>query len=128
MAKKLAVVFGIVFIIFGILGFISNPIVGAEGYFLTDAIHNAVHLLIGVVLVIAGMQTNKAASMALIVLGALYFVLFLNGLIDNDKLLGFVTANAHDIWLHLVLTIVLLIAGFTSKGGDNAMVMDRTTM
>ena len=35
MAKKLAMLFGIVFVLVGALGFISNPIVGEGGYFQT---------------------------------------------------------------------------------------------
>ncbi len=127
MAKKLAVVFGIVFVLVGLLGFINNPIVGANGYFLTDAIHNVVHLLIGIILLITAGKSEGASSAALKLFGVIYLVLFLDGLVQPDALLGFVTQNAHDTWLHLLLGIVLLIAGFTAKGND-AMTMDRATM
>ncbi len=127
MAKKLAIVFGIVFVIVGLLGFITNPVVGAEGYFVTDAIHNVVHLLVGVVLLIAAGKGAKASSMALKIFGAVYLVLFLNGLIDSTKLLGFITQNDKDTWLHLVLGVVLLAAGFASKGDSMAPMMNNTT-
>lgn len=120
MAKKLAIIFGIVFVLVGLLGFVSNPIVGmnAEAYFLTDAVHNIVHLLIGVLLLVAGAKSESAAASSMKIFGIVYLVLFLNGLVDENTLLGFVTQNAHDTWLHLVLGIVLLIAGFTAKGNS----------
>jgi uncharacterized membrane protein len=134
MAKKLAIVFGIVFVLVGLLGLLvpSNPIVGhgANSYFLTDALHDSVHLLVGIILiVVAMMSSSRASSMALIVFGVVYLILFLVGILSDGKLLGFVTANDHDDWLHLLLGIVLLIAGFTARGGSgNAMMMDKTTM
>ncbi|MBA3550935.1 DUF4383 domain-containing protein, partial [Patescibacteria group bacterium] len=97
------------------------------GYFLTDSILNVVHLLIGIILVIAGRKSEGAAAGAMKIFGIVYLVLFLNGLVTPDALLGFVAQNEHDTWLHLFLGIVLLIAGFTAKGND-AMTMDRASM
>ncbi len=125
MAKKFAVIFGIAFVFFGLLGFVPNPIVGADGFFLTDAIHNVVHLLVGVVLLVAA-KSASASSMWLKIFGVVYLLLFVNGLIQPEKLLGFVTANTNDIWLHLGLTIALLLAGFVS--GKSSMAMDKSTV
>jgi hypothetical protein len=132
MAKKFAVIFGIVFVIVGILGFIPNPIVGAEGaIFRTDALHNIVHLLVGVVLLIAA-KSASASAMWLKIWGVVYLVLFVDGLIqvsaDGDKLLGLVTANPADNWLHLVLGVVLLLVGFMGGKNQMSMTMDKTTM
>jgi hypothetical protein len=125
MAKKLAVIFGIIFVIVGILGFVPNPLVGATGTFMTDTIHNIVHLLIGVVLLIAA-KSASASTMWLKIFGVVYLLLFIDGLIQPDKLLGFIMANGADTWLHLVLGIVLLGAGF--MGGKSGMSMDQSTM
>ncbi|MES2437026.1 MAG: DUF4383 domain-containing protein [Patescibacteria group bacterium] len=136
MAKKLAVIFGIVFVLVGVLGlFVPNPIVGREAMdasmkspiFVTDAIHDLVHLLVGVVLLLASGKGNKASATALKVFGVVYLILFVNGLINPDLLLGFVKQNAADTYLHLALGIVLLIAGMASRG-SNPMVMDKSTM
>jgi hypothetical protein len=124
MAKKLAILFGIVFVLVGLLGFIPNPIVGSSGYFLTDAIHNIVHILVGVVLLLASGKGGRASATALKVFGVIYLVLFLDGLAQTN-LLGFIKANQADTYLHLVLGIVLLIAGATSKGTP---MMDSSTM
>ncbi len=126
MAKKLAILFGIVFVIVGLVGFTSNSVVGADGYFLTDTIHNIVHLLVGVVLLLAAGKGGRASATALKVFGIIYLVLFLDGLVQTD-LLGFIAANKADTYLHLVLGIVLLIAGMAGKG-SSPMVMDTATM
>jgi hypothetical protein len=129
MAKKLAIIFGIIFVLVGILGFFTNPIVGAgqNAIFMTDTMHNIVHLLVGIILVLAGSMSEKSASLWLKIFGVVYLILFIDGLIQPDKLLGFVMANQNDTWLHLVLGVVLLVAGFAAKGGDMVM-MDRSTM
>ena len=131
MTKKFAVLFGIVFVLVGLLGFVPNPIVGSAtgALFQTDILHNIVHLLIGVVLLFAA-KSQSAAALWLKIWGAVYLVLFLDGLVQihmtGDKLLGIVTANPADTYLHLVLGIVLLIVGFA--GGKSAMSMDKATM
>jgi len=128
MAKKLAMVFGVVFVIVGLLGFFANPIVGETGIFHTDMIHNIVHLLVGVVLFFASTKDEGASAMWLKVFGVVYLILFVNGLITPDKLLGFVAQNQADTWLHLVLGVVLLIAGMTGGKSATMVMMDKTTM
>jgi hypothetical protein len=129
MIKKWAVLFGVVFVIVGALGFIPNPIVGSAGIFRTDVLHNIVHLLVGIVLLLAA-KSESASALWLKIWGAVYLVLFLDGIVqvhmNGDKLLGIVTANPADTYLHLVLGIVLLIVGFV--GGKSAMSMDKSTM
>lgn len=115
MAKKLAVVFGVVFVLVGLLGYVPNPIVGPMGMFVTDGTHNLVHLLIGVILLIAGSKGGAASAKALKVFGFVYLILAVDGFIQPTMLLGFVTANTADTYLHLVLGIVLLVAGYKSN-------------
>lgn len=126
MAKKITMVLGIVFVLVGLLGFISNPIVGSTGYFHTDMIHNVVHLLVGIVmLIMAGSQ----AVLALNLFGAIYVVLAIIGFVQGgDKLLGFVGYNAMDNWLHLVLGVVLLALGMSLKGGSSAPASPTSSM
>mgnify|MGYP003394644112 CR=1 FL=1 len=121
MSKKLAMVFGVVFVLVGLLGFFTNPIVGASGFFVTDVLHNIVHLLVGVLLLVASSKGSSASSKALKVFGVVYLILALDGFFQPNMLLGLVTANSADTWLHLVLGVVLLFAGFS--GGKSAMMM-----
>ncbi|CAN5738042.1 hypothetical protein BH11PAT2_BH11PAT2_00220 [soil metagenome] len=118
MAKKLAVLFGIVFVLVGVLGFIPNPLVGSAGLFQTDVLHNIVHVLIGVVLLIVAMSAPEKSSLWLKIFGVIYLLLAVLGFILNPgggMLLGLVLMNTADHWLHVVLGVVLLIAGIVSN-------------
>ncbi len=122
MAKKLAGLFGVVFVLVGILGFFGNPIVGMMGFFETDALHNVVHLLIGVILLLVVVNKPSASSLWLKIVGAVYLLLAILGFLTisgGGMLLGLVTMNGADHYLHLVLGIVILLAGFMT--GDDHM-------
>ena len=47
MAKKIAMILGIVFVLVGILGFVQSPILGT---FAAGTMHSVVHLLAGLIL------------------------------------------------------------------------------
>ena len=49
-ADSLAKIFGAIFIIVGILGFIPNPLVSYRGVFEVNTLHNIVHLITGGIL------------------------------------------------------------------------------
>lgn len=116
MAKKLAMLFGVIFVIVGLLGFVSNPIVGSgNAMFLTNTMHNIVHLLVGVIMIIMSSQGEASASMSLTIFGVIYLVLAVLGFLMKSPLLGFVDYNSADNWLHLVLGVVLLAAGMMKK-------------
>ncbi len=115
MAKKLAKIFGIVFIVVGLLGFFNNPVLGL---FEVNTAHNVVHLLLGVIL-LWGAKSN--ASKVLKWVAIVYFVVALLGFFmasSGGMLLGFIDVNAADNWLHLVLALVLFWA---SMGGKKPM-------
>lgn len=120
MTKKLAMVFGAVFILVGILGFIPNPIVGAGAIFATDLMHNIVHLLLGIVL-IAG--ASKGAMTLKIVAAVYALVAILGFFMGEGKLLGLVEINTADNWLHLVLALVLFGASMVPDSQSQPPVM-----
>ena len=110
MAKTLAMVFGVVFVLVGLLGFVPNPLVGVDGIFETDLLHNLVHLLFGVILVVVAMKSAAQSALWLTILGAVYLVLAALGFVmtgEDEMLLGLVHANVADHWLHVVLGVVL---------------------
>ena len=118
MAKNVLWVFGGVFVVVGILGWIPNPIVGMGAIFDTNHIHDVVHLLIGVVfLLVAAMAADKA-TLALKVVGAVYLLIAVLGFAmvpNGGELLGMVHTNMADHWLHVVLGVVILGLGFFLK-------------
>lgn len=131
MAKKLAVVFGIVFVLVGVLGFVSNPLVGSMGLFQTNHLHDIVHLLVGVVLLIVAMSAPEKSGLWLKIFGVVYLLLAVLGFLlvpDGGMLLGLVTMNMADHWLHVVLGVVLLAAGMWAGKSASSMSMPMSTM
>lgn len=116
---------GAVFLLVGILGFIpgitSNygdlSFAGHDsdaallGIFNVSVLHNAVHLLFGVVGLTIG-RTRSGARTFLVGGGAVYLVLWLYGLvIDQASSANFVPVNTADNWLHFVLGSAMLALG-----------------
>lgn len=109
-AKTAAMVLGIVFVIAGALGFIPNPIVGANGIFMTNHLHDWVHIGSGIVLLL-GAYSPLGAGMALRVVGIIYAIVAVLGFLMGGMLFG-IAMNMADHWLHVVLAAVILYAGF----------------
>ena len=123
--QNVARLVGIVFLLVGILGFIPGITDGAPGDFAgsdSDAellgifqvsiLHNIVHLLFGV----AGLALSRTwdgARTFLIGGGVIYLVLWLYGLlVGADSGANFVPMNTADDWLHFVLGVGMIGAGF----------------
>ena len=119
--QTIALLFGVVFLLVGILGFIPGltseapgDFAGDEsdaellGTFQTSILHNIIHLLFG----IAGLalaRTWDGARNFLIGGGVLYLALWLLGLLGA---LNWVPADDADDWLHFVLGVAMVGAGF----------------
>lgn len=120
MSKTIAIVFGIVFVLVGLLGmFVPNPLVGAGALFDTNMAHDLVHLLFGVILLVVAFTAPMKSALWLKILGIVYLVIALLGFLMapmGGMLLGLVETNDADHWLHIVLGVVLLLAGFMGKG------------
>ena len=123
--QRAAMLFGIIFLAVGVLGFIPGITtnydnltvfdgVGAKllGIFGVNILENIVHLLYGVAGLAAA--SSWAASKNYFVWGgAVYVVLWLYGLIiDETSSANFVGLNEAAHWLHLVLGVVMIAAGF----------------
>ena len=119
MAKKLALLFGVVFIVVGLLGmFVPNPLVGAGALFDTNMAHDLVHLLFGIILLAVALKMPGASAKWLKILGVVYLVIALAGFVlapSGGLLFGLVETNDADHWLHVLLGVVLLVAGFMGK-------------
>ena len=114
--KTAALVIGTIFIVVGLLGFVPNPLVSPTGLFAVNTAHNLVHLLTGVV-ILAGAYSAFGARNTLLVFGAVYAVVAIAGFIPalttgGNMLLGFIHVNAAVKWLHVLLAIVILAAGY----------------
>jgi hypothetical protein len=111
-ARTAAIVLGVILILVGILGFIPNPLVYSENaLFLVNGAHNVVHIVSGIFLLV-GAYSALGSAMALRILGIVYIIIAILGFVSGDYILGFVLNNTADNWLHVVLGIVFLAAGF----------------
>ena len=110
--KKSGAIFGIIFIIVGILGFFSNPLIGPTGFFAADAMHSVIHLILGAALLIAA-RSEPGSRKTILTVSVIYLILSIAGFFqfgaanDSGKLLGMALANSADNWLHLVLAAAL---------------------
>jgi len=114
MAKNLIIIFGFVFVIIGILGFVSNPVIGANGFFFTNHAHDIVHLIVGLLFLIVGFSAAASAAGTLIVFGVLFALLAILGFIVPSPILGLATNGALN-WIDIIFAIIFIIGGFSSK-------------
>jgi uncharacterized protein DUF4383 len=120
--QKLAGVFGVIFILVAVLGFISpgglvmtmDPTTGMVlGIFPVNLLHNIVHLAFGVWGLI-GSRTWSGSKSFFTAGGVIYVVLTLVGFLSPTGF-GLVPLGGNDIWLHAVLAIAMLGIGLTAK-------------
>src|SRR5207248_8408013 len=120
MVKTLGLLFGIVFLAVGILGFV--PGVSAPGpdgmpmllgIFMVNTVHSIVHIASGAVFLIAAMAGAGAASLWFKLFGLVYAVVAVLGFMTpNGMLLGLISNNPADTYLHVGLAAAMLLIGF----------------
>jgi Domain of unknown function (DUF4383) len=117
-AKMAATVLGIVLVVVGLLGFVNNPVLGI---FLVNPLHDVIHIVTGLVL-LAGAYSSLGSSLALKIIGIVYAIVAVIGffMVMDGMMLG-MAMNEADKWLHVVLAVVILIAGFTLPDDKMAM-------
>jgi hypothetical protein len=126
LAQRFAQIFGAIYLLVGILGFIPPLLLGTTmgwgpfggyllGLFAVNWLHSLAHLAIGV----AGLATFRnpdAARYYAVVVGVAYILLFLLGLFGGPvgPLDGLLPLNGLDNVLHLLTAVVALGAYFYS--------------
>ena len=122
--QKLAAVFGVVFILVAIAGFLApggmkmqpaDPATAAKalGYFPVNLLHNLVHLLFGV-WGLAASRSWAGARQFFVWGGTIYVVLTIAAFISPSGF-GLVPIGGADIGLHCLLAIVMLAIGLTAR-------------
>ena len=127
--QKLAGVFGVIFIIVAVLGFIApgglvmamDPTTGMVlGVFPVNLLHNIVHLLFGIWGLVASRSWSGSKTF-FTVGGIIYVILTCVGFLAPTGF-GLVPLGGADIWLHAVLAIAMLGLGLTAKAAPAATV------
>ena len=125
MAKTLTVIFGIILVLLGLLGFVSNPLIGMNALFVANVLHNGIHLVLGGILLAVAFWTHRSL-LCLKVIGVVVFLLGLTGLLTVSSvggiLLGVIATNGASNWLHLIVGAVMFLTGMYSADdmGDGA--------
>jgi len=123
--KSAAILFGVVFLLIGILGYVpaATP---ANGMLLrifhVNTAHNIVHLASGVVFLLCGIAGAGPSQTFFKIFGIIYGLVAVLGFYYGDNaLLGIVANNTADTWLHVVLAVVMLFLGFGASGSKAAV-------
>lgn len=140
MAKRICTLLGIVFLLVGVLGFVTPGLLGTH----LSVAHNLVHILSGAVALYLGLRGSYSAARTFcLVFGAVYLLLGLAGFLfggsgqhtvagvpathgSDSRLLavlpGTLELGTVDHIIHILLGIIFLIGYFLSRGD----VADRT--
>jgi hypothetical protein len=126
MARTVAVVFGAIYVLVGILGFIPPLATGSApagmesasgnllGIFPINAVHNVVHLVIGGAL-LYGATATATAILVMKIVGGTYILVGLLGVVAPNGF-GLLPLGGADILLHLATGAILLGVAFMSPG------------
>jgi hypothetical protein len=126
--RLLATVFGAVYLVVGLVGFIATSAAGAGfistrggfifGLFEVNVLHNVAHLIIGAALLLAGLSGVGASKGANTTIGVVYLLLGIVGLFIVNSSLNILAINGADNALHFGSAIILLVVGLgADKGG-----------
>ena len=129
--RNFALVFGVVFLLVGILGFVpglvhahgpGHPDLAVDafqgdllGLFPVNLLHNLVHILFGIWGLLAYKSVTGAVTYARGV-AIIYAVLVVLGLIPGlNTLFGLVPLYGNDVWLHALLAAVAAYFGWVHR-------------
>ena len=141
--RTFALVFGIVFLVVGVLGFVPgitrmhgddpNLVVEGPGHglllglFHVNVLHNLVHILFGVMGLVMYRRDDSAVLYARIV-AISYALLTIMGLIPALRYtFGLIPIEGHDVWLHALLAAVAAYFGFGHRRADTVGTTTTTT-
>jgi Domain of unknown function (DUF4383) len=116
MIKKLGLLWGFLFLLGGILGFVPG-ITRDEmflGFFMVNTPHNILHIASGIIFLIAAMMGVKAVRSWFIIFGLFYAALSAIGfVVGNGLIFNLISNSKIDSWGHGFLGLVLFLTGFT---------------
>ena len=119
MAKTLTLIFGVILMLLGLLGFISNPLIGANALFVADGAHNLIHIILGAILLAVAFWSSESSVLWLKLIGVITFLLGLIGVLTvpaiGGTLLGIAGTNGASNWLNLVAGALIFAAGKYGK-------------
>ena len=117
MVSTFARVIGVVFVVIGVLGFIPQLVPDGRllGLFPVNAVHNIVHILLGVWGITAARTVAGAVAYSRGI-AVIYGVLAVLGLIPaTNTLFGLAPIHGMDVALHAVLAVIAAYFGWGAR-------------
>jgi Domain of unknown function (DUF4383) len=128
-SRTFARIYGIVFLIVGVVGFIpgltpphDHPDLAVDlasgmalGLFPVNALHNLVHIAFGVWGLIAARDFGATRIYARVVAVAYALLMLLGMFPATNTTFGLVPIYGHDVWLHALLAAVAAYFGFVHR-------------
>lgn len=118
MLRLLAITFGMIFIIIGILGFLPAFVEQENlfGIFRVNFEHNVAHLAAGILAVLSGLASKFATKTYFIIAGVIFGMLAFFGFMEKSEMLfEMIAINTADNILHAGIAIVFLLLGLGSS-------------
>jgi hypothetical protein len=132
--RYFALVYGVVFLLVGIAGFIPGLVTPPSpahpdlavtaghgnlfGLFPVNVLHNIVHAVFGVWGIVA-YRSVPASQLYARAVAVIYAVFVVMGLIPVlNTVFGLVPLHGHDVWLHALLAAVAAYFGFVYRAAD----------
>jgi hypothetical protein len=123
MVKRIAMLFGVVFLLVGVLGLFLTPAgmqMGIDpaakpllGLFPVNLLHNAVHIFFGVWGLMAA-RSFAGAAMYAKTAGIIYLILGVLGIVAPTTF-GLIPIGGNDVWLHCAIGLTLAGVGYTAR-------------
>jgi hypothetical protein len=120
MAKTVCKILGVVFLLVGLIGFVSPNLLGAH----LNAAHNVVHIVSGAIALYFGFAGSLAGAKTFaLVFGIVYLGLGVIGLAigtppDRMWMLGPLHFGQADHGIHILLGVIFLAGGLFTKKTD----------
>src|SRR5258708_6847010 len=119
-ARNLARVMSVVFLLFGLYSFVPNPLAGENGIFAMNAAHAGVFIFLAVVLFAFTRKGESTAAVGLYGVSTIFVFLAFVGhlalnaqpfLTTDTQLFGMILYSRSDVWLDTGLAVVLIVSG-----------------
>ncbi|HEY6660069.1 MAG TPA: DUF4383 domain-containing protein [Pyrinomonadaceae bacterium] len=120
MAKTVCKILGVVFLLVGLIGFVSPTLLGAH----LTPVHNVIHIVSGAIALYFGFAgTLSGARMFSLVFGVVYLALGILGIAlgtgeDRMWMLGPLHFGQSDHGIHILLGVIFLAGGLFTKRVD----------
>lgn len=118
MLRFFAVLFGVIMLVVGALGFIPMAKEGdfLLGIFHVNFIHNIIHIATGFIALLCGLNNTAASRLFFQAFGIIYGLVGLLGFYyGNEPILGLIANNWADTILHLVIAALSVYLGFGTR-------------